>query len=190
MQKGFCFRVRDDRPWTDALLFGDGSLVGGWTCFPGARKICCRCSEEISDDKLQTYVDTHDHQLGEASCFSGELVDPTLYHQLIGSLMYLVNTRLDMSFAVNTLSQFMVKPRRLHWIAAKHILRYLAGIVDYGLYYRRLGGVDLVGFTDLDWAGSVSDRKSTSGCLFQVGLGSYDVVQSKAKVSCFEFYKG
>ena len=39
-----------------------------------------------------------------------ELVDPTLYHQLIGSLMYLVNTRPDISFVVNTLSQFMVEP--------------------------------------------------------------------------------
>ena len=39
-----------------------------------------------------------------------ELVDPTLYRQLIGSLMYLVNTRLNLSFPVNTLSQFMVEP--------------------------------------------------------------------------------
>ena len=42
-----------------------------------------------------------------------ELVDPTLYRQLIGSLMYLVNT----------MSQFMCEPRRVHWVAAKHILR-------------------------------------------------------------------
>ena len=41
----------------------------------------------------------------------GELVDPTLYRQLIGSLMYLVNTRPNLCFAVNTLSQFMVEPR-------------------------------------------------------------------------------
>ena len=43
-----------------------------------------------------------------------ELVDATLYRQLIGSLMYLVNTRLDLSFAVNTLNEFMVEPRRVH----------------------------------------------------------------------------
>ena len=40
--------------------------------------------------------------------------DPTLYRQLIGSLIYLVNTRLDICYAVNTLSQFMVAPRRAH----------------------------------------------------------------------------
>ena len=43
-----------------------------------------------------------------------ELVDPTKYRQLIGSLMYLVNTRPNMSYAVNTLSQYMVEPRRAH----------------------------------------------------------------------------
>ena len=43
-----------------------------------------------------------------------ELVDPTLYRQLIGSLMYLVNSRLDFCFAVNTLSQFTTEPRRVH----------------------------------------------------------------------------
>ena len=61
--------------------------------------------------------------------------DPTLYCQLIGSLMYLVNTRPNISFAVNSLSQFMVYPRRVHWTAAKHVLHYIRGIVEYGLVY-------------------------------------------------------
>ena len=55
---------------------------------------------------------------------------PALYRQLIGSLMYLVNTRPDICYAVNTLSQFMVERRRAHWAAAKHVLRYLQGIVE------------------------------------------------------------
>ena len=58
----------------------------------------------------------------------------------------------------------------MHWVAKKHILRYLAGTVDYGLDYRRSGGVDLIGFTDSDWAGSASDRKRTFGCFFSLGL--------------------
>jgi hypothetical protein len=102
--------------------------------------------------------------------FESQLVDSTLYRQLIGSLMYLVNTRPDICFVVNTLSQFMVEPRRLHWVAAKHVLRYLCGTVDYGLDYHRGDGVHLVGYIDSDWAGCVSERKSTSGCFF--GLGS------------------
>jgi hypothetical protein len=99
-----------------------------------------------------------------------QLVDSTLYGQLIRSLMYLVNTRPDICFVVNTLSYFMVELRRVHWVAAKHVLRYLCGTIDYGLDYHRGDGVRLVGYTDSDWAGCVSDRKITSGCCF--GLGS------------------
>ena len=54
---------------------------------------------------------------------SSELVDVTLYRQIIGSLMYLTNTRPDICFAVNTLSQYLVKPRRVHLVAAKHVMR-------------------------------------------------------------------
>ena len=56
-------------------------------------------------------------------------VDPILYRHLIGSLMYLVNTRPNIAFGVNSLSQFMVEPKRMHWIEAKHILCYLHGAV-------------------------------------------------------------
>ena len=76
--------------------------------------------------------------------------EPTLYRQLIGSLMYLVNTRPDISFAVNSLSHFMVDPRRVHWTAAKHILCYIRGTVEYGLIYERRGNVQLAGFIDAD----------------------------------------
>eukprot|EP00253_Pinus_taeda_P014462 PITA_14462 len=99
-----------------------------------------------------------------------KLVDPTLYRQLIGSLMYFVNTRPDICFVVNTMSQFMCEPRKVHWVAAKHILRYLQGTVDYGLDYTQGDGVRLAGYTDSDWAGCAFDRKSTLGCCF--GLGS------------------
>eukprot|EP00253_Pinus_taeda_P001923 PITA_01923 len=50
-------------------------------------------------------------------------VDPTLYRQLIGSLMYLVNTRPNICYAVSTLSQFMVESKRAHWATTKHVLR-------------------------------------------------------------------
>ena len=50
-------------------------------------------------------------------------IDATIYKQMIGSLMYLTNTRLDICFALNSLSQYMVDPRQIHLIVAKHILR-------------------------------------------------------------------
>eukprot|EP00253_Pinus_taeda_P034044 PITA_34044 len=77
-------------------------------------------------------------------------VDPTLYRQLIGSLMYLVNTKPDICYAVNTLRQFIVEPKRAHWAIAKHVLRYLQGIVDYRLLYTRVKDIRLSGFTDAD----------------------------------------
>ena len=66
----------------------------------------------------------------------------------------------------------MVEPRSVHWVAAKHVLCYLAGTVDFGLDYRSSEGIILVGYTDLDWAGSVVDRKSTSRCCFSLGLAT------------------
>ena len=107
--------------------------------------------------------------------------DPTLYCQLIGLIMYLVNTRPDISFAVNSLSQFMVDNRRVHWTAAKHILRYIRGTVEYGLVYERKGNVHLASFTDVDWEGCVEDQKSTSGCCFNIGSGVISWFNGKQK---------
>jgi hypothetical protein len=100
---------------------------------------------------------------------SSDLVDPAVYKQWIGSLMYLVNTRPDICFVVNTLSQYMVEPRHVHWIATKHVLRYLHGTVGYGFRYVSDGEVKLQVYTDSDWAGSAVDRKNTSRCCFNLG---------------------
>ena len=78
-------------------------------------------------------------------------------------------TRPDICFAVSALSQFMTDPRHVHWIAAKHVLRYLRGTIGYGLRYTSGGSVTLSGYTDSDWAESVVDRKSTSGYCFSMG---------------------
>jgi hypothetical protein len=96
-------------------------------------------------------------------------VDPSRYRQRIGSLMYMVNTRPDIFFVVNTLIQFQVEPRQEHWIAAKNVLRYIHGTINYGLRYTASSDIQLHGFTDSDWAGSAEDRKSTSGMCFSLG---------------------
>ena len=90
---------------------------------------------------------------------------------MIGSLMYLMNMRQDIFFAVNTLSLFLTDPRHVHLIAAKHILRYLKGTVEYGLKYEVNQKINLEGYFDLDWVGSAIDRKSTSGCCLSMGSG-------------------
>ena len=90
---------------------------------------------------------------------------------MIGSLMYLMNMRPDISFAVNTLSQFLTDPRRVHLIAAKHILRYLKGTVYYGLKYEENQKINLEGYVDSDWAGNAIDRKRILGFCFSMGSG-------------------
>jgi hypothetical protein len=57
--------------------------------------------------------------------------------------MYLVNTRTNIFFTMNTLSQHMVEPRQVHWMATKHMLRYLHGIIGYGFRYVSSGDVKL-----------------------------------------------
>ena len=69
---------------------------------------------------------------------SSQAVDAMMYHQIIGSLMYLMNTRPDICFAMNTLSQFLTYLKNIHLIAVKHILRYLRGTVDYRLKTMRI----------------------------------------------------
>ena len=85
--------------------------------------------------------------------------------------MYLTNTRPDICFAVNTLSQYMVNPKHVHLIGAKYVMRYLKGTLDYGLRYTSSGEIKLHGYVDSDWGGSAKDRKSTSGCCFSLGFG-------------------
>ena len=99
---------------------------------------------------------------------SSDTIDAMIYPQMIGSLMYLMNTRPDIFFTVNKLSQFLMDLRHVHLIPAKHILRYLKGTVDYGLKYEANQKINLEGYVDLDWAGSAIDRKSTSGCCFSM----------------------
>ena len=80
---------------------------------------------------------------------SSDTSDATMYRQMIGSLMYLTNTRLDICFAVNTLSQFLRDSRQVHLIAVKHVLKYLKGTVDYGLKYDANQKINLTGEEEL-----------------------------------------
>eukprot|EP00253_Pinus_taeda_P027457 PITA_27457 len=164
------FIVIGEEPLILVLYVDDLVITGGGAFLPGAGKYIVDILSRFHMEDCRPMSTPMITNWKKLHASDSELVDPTLYRQLIGSLMYLVNTRPDICFAVNTMSQFMCEPRKVHWMAAKHILRYLQGTVDYGLDYRQGDGVRLVGYTDSDWAGYASDRKSTSGCCF--GLGS------------------
>ena len=85
--------------------------------------------------------------------------------------MFLTNTRLDICFVVNTLSQFLTDPRNVHLIAAKHILMYLRGTVYYGLKYDVNQKINLKGYVDSYWESSSINMKITLGCCFSMGSG-------------------
>ncbi|KAL0423678.1 UNVERIFIED_CONTAM: Retrovirus-related Pol polyprotein from transposon RE1 [Sesamum radiatum] len=97
------------------------------------------------------------------------LEDKTKYRRLVGKLIYLTVTRPDISFAVGLVSQFMDKPRSVHWEAALRILKYIKTSPGRGLLFKRHGHVKIEAYSDADYAGSKDDRKSTSGYCTYVG---------------------
>ncbi|TYK04502.1 Cysteine-rich RLK (receptor-like protein kinase) 8 [Cucumis melo var. makuwa] len=97
-------------------------------------------------------------------------VDKEQYQRLVGKLIYLSHTRPDISFAVSVVSQFMQAPYEKHMEAVNRILRYLKNTPGKGLMFRKTNRKTIEAYTDSDWAGSVIDRKSTSGyCTFVWG---------------------
>ena len=105
--------------------------------------------------------------------------DPSLYKSIVSSLMYLIATRPDIMFAVSLISRFMERPKEAHWQAAKRILRYVKCTKRFGILYTTSECSDLIGYTDSDWAGSVDDRKSTSGYVFHMGSGAISWASKK-----------
>eukprot|EP00253_Pinus_taeda_P009602 PITA_09602 len=93
---------------------------------------------------------------------SAAVHQPT-YRSLIGSLLYLTGTRPDIMHAVGIVGRIQANPKETHLQAVKRIFKYLQGTQNYGLWYPRDTDFTLHAYTDADWAGSVDDRKSTSG---------------------------
>jgi hypothetical protein len=99
--------------------------------------------------------------------------------------MYMIHTRPNICYAVIAMSQFMTKLRQRHCVVENHILRYLRGTMTYGLRYTSSGGLFLHGYADVDWEGSLVDRKSTSRYYFS--LGSTMISWSSYKQGSFAY---
>lgn len=97
-----------------------------------------------------------------------ELRDPTVYQRLVGRLIYLANTRPDISFAVSRVSQFMHRPCQPHLDAVYHILRYLKSCPGLGLFYASGSQTDsLACYSDSDYGGACDGRSTTGFCAFR-----------------------
>ena len=92
--------------------------------------------------------------------------DATLYHQLVGSLVYLIVTRPNIAHAVHLVSQFLAVPHFTHYAAVLHILHYIKGTMFHGLHFSAHSTLDLCAYSDVDWAGVPTDRRSTTGFCF------------------------
>jgi hypothetical protein len=109
----------------------------------------------------------------------GEAVDQREYRSMIGSLLCLTATRLDIQFTVGLCACFQASPRSSHRTAVQRIFRYLKVTSEFGIWYSAFSSLDLVGFSNVDFAGCGIDRKSTSAtCHF---LGSSLICWSSRK---------
>ena len=107
-----------------------------------------------------------------ASTESDSLVDIQKYQSAVGALLYLsTRTRPDISFAVGNVAKFSSKPCENHWTAVKRIFRYLKGTQNLGISYCKSVTNPCLGYSDADWAGDLTDRKSTSGYCFSICNG-------------------
>uniref|UniRef100_A0A2N9HZ23 Reverse transcriptase Ty1/copia-type domain-containing protein n=1 Tax=Fagus sylvatica TaxID=28930 RepID=A0A2N9HZ23_FAGSY len=92
------------------------------------------------------------------------------YLSAIGALMYLANcTRPDIAFSVNLLARYSSAPTLRHWNGVKHVLRYLRGMTDMGLFYLNKSNSQLVGYADAGYLSDPHKGRSQTGYLFTCG---------------------
>ena len=96
-------------------------------------------------------------------------VDQRLYRSMIGSILYVLASRTDVMQFVEQVARFQAAPKETHIIAVKRIFRNLKENLDFGLWYPKWNDLTLIAYSDVDWAGCVDDRRSTSGTTFFLG---------------------
>ena len=98
---------------------------------------------------------------------SGKSIDQKLYRGMIGSLLYLTASRPDIMFSVCMCARYQSDPKESHLMVVKRIFRYLSGTLNIGLWYSNESLIELIAYSDTDFAGCKLYRKSTSGtCQF------------------------
>ena len=130
-----CNWVWDERPWVDAWLPRFGGLVERWVLLHWTGEVCNRDLEEIQDGGLQAYGHTSIFQLEEDWCIRIRRI----WSYLVSSAYRIAYVSGQHSTRHQLCSQLMVDPRRVYWTAAKHILHYIRGTVEYGMVYECRG---------------------------------------------------
>ena len=98
------------------------------------------------------------------------MVDKIMYQRLVDRLIYLAHTRPNIAYSVSVISQFMHDPSEPHLQTAYKVLNYLKGNPEKGILFKKNDTLALEAYTDADCAGSIVDRRSTTGyCTFLGG---------------------
>ena len=118
----------------------------------------------------------------EIIIFSAEKADEGLFRSMIGCLMYLTSTRPNIMYVVSLLSRYMHCASKNNFQAAKRVLRYVKGTIDYGIKFGQVKNFILHGYSDSDWTGCVDDMQSTSGYCFSFGSGIFSWSSKKQEV--------
>ena len=105
------------------------------------------------------------------------------YASAVGSMMYAqVCTRPDIAYILGVLGRYLSNPGMDHWIAAKRVMRYLQRTKDFMLTYRKSDQLEIIGYSDSDFAGCQDSRKSTSGYVFLLAGGAISWRSAKQSI--------
>ncbi|PKU64457.1 Retrovirus-related Pol polyprotein from transposon TNT 1-94 [Dendrobium catenatum] len=119
------------------------------------------------------YIDKVLNRFGMKDCVPGDTPDKIPYASAVGSLMYAqVCTRPDIAYIVGMLGRYLSNPGMDHWKAVKRVMRYLKRTRDFMLTYQRSDHLEIVGYSDSDFAGCLDSRRSTSGYIFMLAGGA------------------
>nr|GEY40503.1 hypothetical protein [Tanacetum cinerariifolium] len=116
-------------------------------------------------------------------------VDPTRYRGMVGSLMYLTSSRPDLVYTVCMCARYQAKPIEKHLTVVKWVFRYVKGTINMGLWYPKDASIELIAYTDVDYAGCQATRRSTSGSTQFLGDKLVSWSSNKQK-NTYHNYKG
>ena len=161
---------------------GDASFVLGIHIHQDRSRGILGLSQKSYIEKILKWFGMHDCKPGDTPVAKGDKfslnqcpknnfeiqeMQQIPYASAIGSLMYAqVCTRLDIAYIVGMLGSYLSNPGKDHWIAAKRVMRYLQRTKDYKLTYRNLDQLEIIGYSDSDFAGCRDSMKSTSGYIY------------------------
>ncbi|CAL5436624.1 unnamed protein product [Camellia sinensis] len=196
--KGFAFQGQEEKVCQlKKALYGLKQAPRSWYSRIDAHLVNLgyekRSSKELIDKFKEEMKDVFEMtDLGRMTFFLGmqkfckedgaEKVDERLYRSLIGCLMYLTTTRPDIMHAMSLLSRYMHRASEIHFQARKRILRYVKGIIDYGIRFSQAKNFSLYGYSDSDWVGCVNDMRNTSSYCFTFGSRIFSWCSKKQAV--------